>query len=82
MRTLYTSKTRWLRKPMSWSNFIVSSVVSFLLSSAMLNANIASMPLARQLSYIRKTMSMGNLYGMVWYEVTYGCEAWAQDTYR
>lgn len=27
----------------------------------MLNANIASMPLARQLSYIRKTMTIGNL---------------------
>lgn len=27
----------------------------------MLNPKIASMPLARQLSYIRKTMSKGNL---------------------
>lgn len=29
----------------------------------MLNPNIASMPLAKQLSYIRNTISNGNLHG-------------------
>lgn len=50
-----------LRNERSWSNFIESNVSSFLMSNVMLNVNIASMPLARTLSYIRKTISIGKL---------------------
>lgn len=59
--TWYTSNIFVLRKTSSWSNFNESSVSSFLASRITLNENNASMPLARTLSYIRKTTSSGNL---------------------
>lgn len=59
--TLYRSNTLIFRNDKISSNLSVSSTSSFFCSNAMLNAKIASMPLARQLSYIRNTMSSGNL---------------------
>jgi hypothetical protein len=60
--TLYFSKTRVFMKASISSNLSVSKASSFFCRSTMLKPKIASMPLARQLSYIRKAISKGNLH--------------------
>jgi hypothetical protein len=50
-----------LRYTSSWSNFRDKRVSSFFASSIRLKENIASIPLASTLSYIRKTTGNGNL---------------------
>jgi hypothetical protein len=60
---LYLSNRCVFRKASISSNFSDSNKSSFFFRSMMLNPKIASMPLAKQLSYIRKTISKGNLQG-------------------
>lgn len=57
----YLSKRRVFKKPKISSNLSLSKRSSFFLRSIMLKPKIASIPLAKQLSYIRKTMFKGNL---------------------
>lgn len=59
--TWYLSNKRLFRNPSISSNFRSRSRSSFFFKSIILKPKMASIPLARQLSYIRNTTSNGNL---------------------